>query len=478
MTECAPGLPPSLSLLLGELNINVTFGTLVIGAFVIGSLYGITTVQTYIYFNYISQVDGTALRCLVSHVFMTWKRGRVFDTLETVFSGHLAYHYLVNWFSDPQTLTKFVCGLSSVFSRSAGAHVMIGAIGDAIIAGLLAYRILVLRLTRSQVEGRRWPLAVIVPPAIYSFSLGILSLAIPDIKNMQARAGSLITVVTLFCTNTAPVYFAELIARTNDIVNVLLYFMINTCLLTSSVAIAALLTWIIWPDSYVWMTLTAISPKLMLNSVLALLNSRDALKGRLAGASLARTPIHLNRFDPVLHIRPLSSDENHAQAAHSEIEFAHKTIQSELAQAAKNTHGSPLTVLGTSLNEYVFVPDEKHVTIDNTIYGPISQQTEEPRYVITAGNVTGRRRQWWRTHPTALSTQAVLKKLYEIASYQRHVYLSDIARWLSTVQDHKSTLGPENPSGRDLYVFGVRWNRERRDGSYTKEMHAAGLLIV
>lgn len=60
----------------------------------------------------------------------------------------------------------------------------------------------------------------------------------------------------------------------------------------SSVAIASVITFAVMPHNFVFIVLAMILPKLMLNSLLALLNSRDSMRERISGP----ISIHLSKL--------------------------------------------------------------------------------------------------------------------------------------------------------------------------------------
>ncbi|KAI6101530.1 hypothetical protein EV401DRAFT_2026723 [Pisolithus croceorrhizus] len=63
------------------------FGVALIGGLVSAMLYGVTTLQTYVYYMHYSESDSTT-RLIVAAVW-------VLDTLHVSFMCHMLYYYLV-----------------------------------------------------------------------------------------------------------------------------------------------------------------------------------------------------------------------------------------------------------------------------------------------------------------------------------------------------------------------------------------------
>jgi len=69
--------------------------------------------------------------------------------------------------------------------------------------------------------------------------------------------------------------------RTNSLVRILMLYTINTGTLTASVAIIVVATFAALPNTFVSFSAAVLLPKLMLNSLLAFLNSRESLRKKV-----------------------------------------------------------------------------------------------------------------------------------------------------------------------------------------------------
>ncbi|PPR02686.1 hypothetical protein CVT24_002108 [Panaeolus cyanescens] len=71
--------------------------------------------------------------------------------------------------------------------------------------------------------------------------------------------------------------------QTDSVVNVLMMYVINSSLLTTVCALGCLVAYAIWPNTFAFIGIYFCLSKLFLNSLLAMLNGRDALKSRVRG---------------------------------------------------------------------------------------------------------------------------------------------------------------------------------------------------
>jgi len=73
--------------------------------------------------------------------------------------------------------------------------------------------------------------------------------------------------------------------KTDTVVNLLIMYTINTSLLTTVCYSACFITYAIWPNKFIYVGIYFSLPKLYLNSLLATLNSREALAEKISGVS-------------------------------------------------------------------------------------------------------------------------------------------------------------------------------------------------
>lgn len=255
-------------------DINDTFGAGFIGGMVTAILYGITTLQTYLYYVYYPS-DTSSLKLLVA---LIW----VMDTLHVSLMCHALYYYLVTSFGDPANLGT---GVWSLFT-SLGLNLCMAVL----VQTYFAFRIC--HLTRSKI--RWWLTCFIMLFVIAHFAFGLETVILMFIK----KEFSALSEITLYAATPfaitavlSDVFIAAAlcvllhgnrspIIETNALVNTLIIYAINRCLLTSVVAVAEVIAFSISPGSLWFIAIDFVIGKLYANSLLASLNSRSALRGR------------------------------------------------------------------------------------------------------------------------------------------------------------------------------------------------------
>lgn len=76
------------------------FGLALVGGLVSAMLYGITTLQTYIYYMHYSD-DASTMKSVVAAIW-------ILDTLHVSFMCHILYHYLITNYGVPTSLEYIV----------------------------------------------------------------------------------------------------------------------------------------------------------------------------------------------------------------------------------------------------------------------------------------------------------------------------------------------------------------------------------
>lgn len=255
-------------------DIHETFGAGFIGGMVAAILYGITTLQTYLYYVYYPS-DTNGLKLLVGFIW-------VLDTLHVSLMCRALYYYLVTSFGNPDNLAT---GDWSLFT-SLGLNLCMAVLVQTYFAFRIYY------LTRSSM---RWWLTSLLMLLVFAhFAFGLETVILMFIKKeftalsqitLYAATPFAITAVLsdvfiaaslciLLHGNRSPV------VETNTLVNTLIIYAINRCLLTSLVAVAEVIAFAILPDSLWFIAIDFVIGKLYANSLLATLNSRSALRGR------------------------------------------------------------------------------------------------------------------------------------------------------------------------------------------------------
>ncbi|KAG2139809.1 uncharacterized protein EDB93DRAFT_1330192 [Suillus bovinus] len=278
-----------------SVDIHDTFGAGFIGGMVTAILYGITTLQTYLYYVYYP-TDPNNLKVLVAFIW-------VIDTLHISFMCHALYYYLVTSFGNPDNLGT---GVWSLFA-SLGLNLCMAVLVQTYFTFQISC------LTRSNI--RWWLTSFIMLFVVAHFAFGLETVILMFIK----QKFSALSEITLYAATPFAIaaVLSDLfiaaslcillhgnrspVVQTNALVNTLIVYAINRCLLTSVVAVAEVIAvslgergrsipfeidipffvqFSVSPDSLWFIAIDFVIGKLYANSLLASLNSRSALRAR------------------------------------------------------------------------------------------------------------------------------------------------------------------------------------------------------
>ncbi|GJE88756.1 hypothetical protein PsYK624_048390 [Phanerochaete sordida] len=270
-------LPPSPM----DIDLTPTFGAVFIGALGMMALYGLTSLQTFIYFTFYPD-DRPSLKCLVS---LIW----ILDSFHICLVCHALYHYLIKNYANPAVLNT---GIWSLWTS-----IIVNLIIGCIVQGFFTGRLYV--VTSRPV--RRWLIPSITILILFHLAFGLesaiwgyvlqtfdrfktklwssaLPFAIFAVVSDVAIAISLC--ITLWQTKS---YFMT----TNSVINSLMIFAINRCLLTSGIAVVEIVLFAVFPDALWYVGVDFVVGKLYANSLLATLNTRYSVRGRAAAEGTA-----------------------------------------------------------------------------------------------------------------------------------------------------------------------------------------------
>ncbi|KAL5536445.1 hypothetical protein ACEPAF_267 [Sanghuangporus sanghuang] len=273
-----------------DLHLDGTFGCAFIAGITTSALWGAWTVQLYYYCNHFWKTDKWWLRF---HVLTVW----ALDTTHQILEVEPFYVYLIKEFGnisylsrldshliDTFALTGFVnlavqmLFVTRIWRLSHGNYYLNGAVIALVIAQFVAQEFYFAQAVHFQFVGQ-----------LYSI---VLDERIE--KSITAAADITITCVLAFL-----LHFSRSGLKTTDtLINRLIIYSVNTGAITSMLAIAALVSGLVLPDSFLYILLCLLIPKVYTNSILALLNSRQGLRDELSGVAqgisihTSQSPIH------------------------------------------------------------------------------------------------------------------------------------------------------------------------------------------
>ncbi|EKM53098.1 uncharacterized protein PHACADRAFT_210814 [Phanerochaete carnosa HHB-10118-sp] len=263
-------------------SLDGTLGGIVIAEILVAVLYGIASIQVYVYFHYNLNDSPLVKRT----IFSLW----ILSSLYLVLASHAVYYYVVTNSMNPSVVTKYPWSLV--------ADLFVGDLIEVTVSLIFTYKIY--RLNRCI-----WSVIFIVLPQVISF-IGAIANGILDEKFPGGISAQGLKLDWLWCAMfglqavtdcaiaatlcTILVKRRTGFKRTNSLIRVLLLYSIGTFALTSSISIASVVTYITIPHNYTYIALAMVLPKLMYNSLLALLNSRDTLRNMYIGQIMSVHP--------------------------------------------------------------------------------------------------------------------------------------------------------------------------------------------
>ncbi|TFK90377.1 hypothetical protein K466DRAFT_660839 [Polyporus arcularius HHB13444] len=267
MASLTPRLS-SPSLALGD-----TYGSLLIGNILAAWLYGFSTLQTYIYYDR-SRGDSWILKGLVG---ILW----TLDTLHTILISHVVYTFAITDYGNVLSLAKP--------QWSFIVQGVVSSIGDIIVRGVFCYRIWTLSHSNLVITGLNIICSVAVlcqdiilwvhgvsPPPYISFDIVYAWLPYSTLATSLV-ADALIAATMALLLARSQSHFRKI----NNVVRTLIMHRVSTGAIAALWVLAFLITYAALPQSFVFVAFKFTASKLLLNSLLAMLNSRHLLREQL-----------------------------------------------------------------------------------------------------------------------------------------------------------------------------------------------------
>ncbi|KAJ3568573.1 hypothetical protein NP233_g5620 [Leucocoprinus birnbaumii] len=264
-------------------TLDATYGSVFIGLIVASILYGVTLLQTFLYFSalYCSE---PILRTLANEdleVAIVW----LLDTAQLTLCTIAMYWYLVSNFSNEEALKRTTCFfarrvwimsgnaiLTLIIVLLACVHFAVGAQGPLRTISLHYRRVrhpssaendfAEVTMRFLLVENTRFS------KLIWVTSAGLGSAAAADVIIACALCYYLLKSRTGF-------------SSTDSLIATLIGYSLTTGLITSLLALICVVTFATMPTNYIWLAFFWILGKCYVNSLLAALNSRDSLRERV-----------------------------------------------------------------------------------------------------------------------------------------------------------------------------------------------------
>ncbi|KAJ3550780.1 hypothetical protein NM688_g4995 [Phlebia brevispora] len=265
-----------------------TLGVLHIGNTLNATLYGMATVQVYMYFQKYSNRDHIALRTLI---FIMW----IFNTVGMGLYLETTYFYGVKNFLNPEALFYPPWSILADWT--------VGLLGDCIVTGIYASRVwrLIDRVTF------RWAVVVVIATmTTISLGTGLAFLGVA-LGNTYIEFGTRfpwlwygtfgsqliadLIITTFLCISLRRRRTG--VRRTDSLLTVLILYTVNTCALTSLTRIASILAYKFGQETFIFVMVSSMLPRIIFSSLLALLNSRRSKQTKITDNLLS---IHLSQL--------------------------------------------------------------------------------------------------------------------------------------------------------------------------------------
>ncbi|KAH9848429.1 hypothetical protein C2E23DRAFT_434798 [Lenzites betulinus] len=269
---------PVSSVMMSSANPAVPFiGGLLIEIFVACMLYGITTLQSFIYFQKYPN-DATSLKLLVGTVW-------VLETVHTVFCMQFLYAYLIEGFGDYAYFLEINWGI--------GVTVITSACIALCVQGYYVWRVWCVSS-----KSILWTIVIgVFALARVAFGIGstILSYVYPEWITFRDTKSSLITIsgglgsaalVDMLVAVTLSYYLnkgrSTWHKESNSRINMILLYAVNTGAITGTASLLCVILFATQKQSLAFLGLVEIQAKLYSNSFLGSLNARDHIRNKNA----------------------------------------------------------------------------------------------------------------------------------------------------------------------------------------------------
>ncbi|KAI0700870.1 hypothetical protein BC835DRAFT_1411720 [Cytidiella melzeri] len=256
-------------------NASGTIGVLLIGGLISAILYGITSTQTILYFQF-GRGDWWLVKVAVPCLWLL-------DTFDMCLIFHILYWYLISNYGNSLSLENPVWSIIM--------HVLVTSVTQTVVRGMFATRIwrlshgnwiIVLLISIVSLTDLVTCLIITVK-AFHTTFAGLQKLsALVYLEFAAGFAGDALVAASLcYILHRSRTGFR----RTETVITLLTMYIINTgksCLFTALTASISLILFASQPNSFVYIAVYFQLSKLYVNAYLAMLNARDKMRNKLS----------------------------------------------------------------------------------------------------------------------------------------------------------------------------------------------------
>ncbi|KAJ7696076.1 hypothetical protein B0H17DRAFT_417550 [Mycena rosella] len=267
-------------------SLQSTFGSAFIGLVVSAILYGVTILQTYLYYRNYPE-DSKILKWMVA---ILW----IFDTVHLALCTVAVYWVLVLNFNNPAVLetTTWSMNVQTDFNGLIGLIVECFYCRRVWIGWIVCTLFYGTDVGFIQVSRNIYLTLVILVLSLIHFALGIV-FTVGSFETSRSQFSSLIWVTSAGLGSSAAAdmligislcYYLSKnrtgFSRTDNLISTLMKYSLTTGFLTGIVACLVVITFATMPNNFVYLAFVFLQSKCYVNSVLAALNSRESLRER------------------------------------------------------------------------------------------------------------------------------------------------------------------------------------------------------
>ncbi|KAJ3743396.1 hypothetical protein DFH05DRAFT_1495820 [Lentinula detonsa] len=253
-----------------HITVDNTMGAAFIGVICAASLYGVSCVQTWFYFNRYPG-DLWYIKCLVAIVWL-------FDSIHQALISHTVYFYVVTNFNNVSEQANLVWSI------------LLEVLFNGLI-GFVVQSFLTMRVWKMSNQNK--PLTVLIVLFVLgeltcsvAFTISSLKLVtwtdLTHLKSLSMTVNVLGAVADVMIA-AGLFYFLHRsrtgFKKSDTMISKLIMFTVSTGLLTSICAVASLLSILIWGKTLIYVAFYFSLGRLYSNSLLATLNARKSIRG-------------------------------------------------------------------------------------------------------------------------------------------------------------------------------------------------------
>jgi len=260
-------MAPTPLLSLADQTLDNTIGAMFLGIVAATFLFGITTLQTYWYYHTYPN-DSILHKCSVT---ILW----ILDWFHLVLVVHATYTYMVTGFGNSLGLLDITWSIKLQASVTVLIILIVHSLYAIRVWLLGGYHRGVLGYIVASVVAAGFAIGIVLAYSIYTVK------TYPDLEKIAWIINAALGTSTSidFVIAAAMCYYLRKskgsITRLNSRIAIIMQYSLSSGLLTSAFSLSAMFTYILLPNTFVFLAIEFLLTKLYVNSFIAMLNARE-----------------------------------------------------------------------------------------------------------------------------------------------------------------------------------------------------------